>query len=181
MDRRDFLKKSALAGAGFMASQSLLGKVVKDGIPMSKNHADLGSNATNGVHHQAFEERKLGKRKVTSIGLGTVDICPVGYYGCSTTKEVGEVSLRKEPGVLTMYAMSDKENPCMITIMETYSSMEAYRKHIASAHFQKYKQGTLKMVKSLQLSDQIPLNTANEIKNFIITKMVNYGNTVIKP
>lgn len=87
MDRRDFLKKSALAGAGFMASQSVLGKIVKDGIPMDKNHTALGSNATNSVQHQVFEERKLGKRKVTSIGLGTVDICPVGYYGCSTTKE----------------------------------------------------------------------------------------------
>ena len=82
-------------------------------------------------------------------------------------KEVGEVSLRTEPGVLTMYAVSEKENPCMITILETYASEEAYRKHIASAHFQKYKQGTLKMVKSLKLSDQTPLNTASEIKNFI--------------
>ena len=82
-------------------------------------------------------------------------------------KEVGEVSLRTEPGVLTMYAMSEKESPCMITILETYASGEAYRKHIASAHFQKYKQGTLKMVKSLQLSDQVPLNTVNEIKYFI--------------
>ena len=82
-------------------------------------------------------------------------------------KEVGEVSLRTEPGVLTMYAMSEKDNPCVITILETYVSQEAYRKHIASAHFQKYKRGTLKMVKSLLLSDQTPLNTANEIKNFI--------------
>ena len=82
-------------------------------------------------------------------------------------KEVGEVSLRTEPGVLTMYAMSEKDNPCMITILETYTCVEAYRKHIASDHFQKYKQGTLKMVKSLQPSDQTPLNAANEIKNFI--------------
>ena len=66
---------------------------------------------------------------------------------------VGEVSLRTEPGVLTMYAMSDKENPCLITILETYASQEAYKQHIASAHFQKYKQGTLHMVKSLQLCD----------------------------
>lgn len=83
-------------------------------------------------------------------------------------KEVGEVSLRTEPGVLTMYAMSEKENPCIITILETYASQEAYKKHIASAHFQKYKQGTLKMVKDLKLIDQAPLNTKNKIKNFII-------------
>lgn len=40
--------------------------------------------------------------------------------------EVGEVSLRTEPGVLTMYAVADKENPCKITILETYASKQAY-------------------------------------------------------
>ena len=81
--------------------------------------------------------------------------------------EVGEVSLRTEAGVLTMYALQDKENPCLVTILETYSSKDAYEKHIASEHFQKYKKGTLHMVKSLVLSDQTPLNPANRINNFI--------------
>lgn len=81
--------------------------------------------------------------------------------------EVGEISLRTEPGVLTMYAVGEKENPCRITILETYASKAAYEKHIASEHFQKYKQGTLHMVKSLVLSDQTPLNPANRIENFI--------------
>ena len=81
--------------------------------------------------------------------------------------EVGEVSLRTEPGVLTMYAVSEKDSHCKITILETYTSQEAYKKHIASAHFQKYKQGTLHMVKSLELVDQTPLNPANQITNFI--------------
>ena len=81
--------------------------------------------------------------------------------------EVVEVSLRTEPGVLTMYAVSEKENPCRVTILETYASRGAYEKHIASEHFQRYKQGTLHMVKSLVLSDQTPLNPANRINNFI--------------
>ena len=81
--------------------------------------------------------------------------------------EVGEISLRTEPGVLTMYAVQDKENPTLVTILETYVSQEAYRSHVASAHFQKYKQGTLHMVKSLQLCDQTPLNPANKIDNYI--------------
>ena len=81
--------------------------------------------------------------------------------------EVGEISLRTEPGVLTMYAVQDKENPCLVTILETYASKEAYEQHIASKHFQTYKQGTLHMVKSLQLCDQTPLNPANKINNFI--------------
>lgn len=81
--------------------------------------------------------------------------------------EVGATSLRTEPGVLTMYALADKDNPCMITILETYASEEAYRKHIASEHFQKYKQGTLHMVKSLVLSDQTPLNPSSHITNWV--------------
>ena len=81
--------------------------------------------------------------------------------------KVGEVSLRTEPGVLTMYAVQDKENPCLVTILETYSSKDAYEKHIASAHFQKYKKGTLHMVKSLQLCDQTALNPANKIVNYV--------------
>jgi len=81
--------------------------------------------------------------------------------------EVGAVSLKTEPGVLTMYAVAEKDNPCIITILETYASQAAYRNHIQSAHFQKYKQGTLKMVKDLKLIDQKPLNPANQLKNFI--------------
>ncbi len=82
--------------------------------------------------------------------------------------EVGTKSLITEPGVLTMYAMQDKENPCLITILETYSSHEAYKSHITSDHFQKYKKGTLHMVKKLELCDQTPLNPDNKITNTIV-------------
>lgn len=81
--------------------------------------------------------------------------------------EVGTVSLETEPGVLTMYAVADKDNPCKITILETYASQEAYTSHIASEHFKKYKQSTLHMVDSLVLDDVTPLNPDNRIINFI--------------
>ncbi|MDE7409667.1 MAG: antibiotic biosynthesis monooxygenase [Muribaculaceae bacterium] len=81
--------------------------------------------------------------------------------------EVGTKSLETEPGVLTMYAVADKENPCSITILETYASQEAYKSHIASEHFLKYKQGTLHMVDSLLLDDVTPLNPKNIITNTI--------------
>ena len=66
-----------------------------------------------------------------------------------------------------MYAVADKENPCMITILETYASQEAYKSHINTKHFQKYKQGTLHMVESLVLADQVPLNPTNQLTNKI--------------
>ena len=86
--------------------------------------------------------------------------------------EVGRISLTTEPGVLTMYAMADKNDPCKITILETYSSHDAYASHIASPHFQKYKQSTLHMVKTLELCDQTPLNPDSHIDNFITTDSV---------
>ena len=111
------------------------------------------------------------KEEMTADGivrLSKIEVYPqfVDEYIKYVT-EVGEISLRTEPGVLTMYAVGEKENPCRITILETYASREAYDKHIASAHFQKYKQGTLHMVKSLELTDQTPLNPDNRINNFI--------------
>lgn len=81
--------------------------------------------------------------------------------------EVGAKSLETEPGVLTMYAVADNDNPCNITILETYASQEAYKSHIASAHFQEYKQGTLHMVDSLLLDDVTPLNPKSRIINEI--------------
>lgn len=72
-------------------------------------------------------------------------------------KEGIETALRVEPGVLTIYALSEKENPTHFTILETYASAEAYQAHIKTPHFIKYKEGTLHMVKSLELIDTIPL------------------------
>ena len=111
------------------------------------------------------------KQQMTSGGivrLSKVEVWPqyLDEYMQYAT-EVGEISLRTEPGVLTMYAVGEKDNPCKITILETYASQEAYARHIASAHFQKYKQGTLHMVKSLELTDQTPLNPANRLNNFM--------------
>ena len=45
---------------------------------------------------------------------------------------------------------------------------QAYR----FASFRKYKQGTLHMVKSLVLDDVTPLNPNNQIKNFILEKLI---------
>ncbi len=72
-------------------------------------------------------------------------------------KEVGETSVKVEPGVLTLFSMQTKEDPCKIYILEIYADQEAYQSHIQTAHFKKYKEGTTKMVKSLKLIDVNPL------------------------
>lgn len=72
-------------------------------------------------------------------------------------KEEIEASIRVEPGVLALRAVSEKDKPTRITIMEIYASVDAYKAHIATPHFQKYKVSTEHMVKSLELVDVDPI------------------------
>lgn len=58
----------------------------------------------------------------------------------------------------------------MAMALEIYASQDAYKKHIASEHFQKYKQGTLHMVKYLDLIDTNPLNPLMSISSEIADK-----------
>ncbi len=121
--------------------------------------------------HLDKQPRMIAKEQMQADGivrLSRVEVYPeyVDEY-LEFAKRVGEISLRTEPGVLTMYAMQEKENPNVVTILETYAGREAYRRHIASDHFRHYKQGTLKMVKELKLIDQTAVNEHNVIKNFI--------------
>jgi len=79
-------------------------------------------------------------------------------------KEEIEMSMRIEPGVLTLYAVSEKNAPTRITILEIYADTSAYKSHLQSPHFIKYKNGTKEMVKSLELVETIPLLPGVKIK-----------------
>lgn len=48
-------------------------------------------------------------------------------------KEEIEASVKAEPGVLTLYAVAEKDNPTHITILEIYENVEAYKKHTKSS------------------------------------------------
>ena len=71
--------------------------------------------------------------------------------------EIQKASLAEEPGVVCLFPTQTKEDSTQIRILEIYASQQAYQHHIQTAHFQKYKQGTLHMVKSLKLQDLTPL------------------------
>lgn len=57
-------------------------------------------------------------------------------------KEEIETSFRVEPGVITLYAMFEKNKPSQLTILEIYANESAYKAHIQTPHFIKYKTGT---------------------------------------
>jgi len=72
-------------------------------------------------------------------------------------KEHAEAAVNKEPGVLTLYAVYDKEQPINVTVFEIYASVPAYQSHILTTHFLKYKTTVKDMVKSLVLTDVVPI------------------------
>ena len=79
-------------------------------------------------------------------------------------KEEIETSVKVEAGVLTLYAVFDKKNPTSLTILEIYADSAAYKAHIQTPHFLKYKNGTQKMVRSLELVETDPLIPDMKIK-----------------
>ena len=72
--------------------------------------------------------------------------------------EVDRLSIEREPGVICLYPMQSAEDSCQIRILEIYASKETYQQHLKTDHFQKYKQGTLHMVKDLKLPTMKPLD-----------------------
>lgn len=72
--------------------------------------------------------------------------------------EVDRLSVEREPGVICLFPMQSADDPNQIRILEIYASDAAYQAHLKTEHFLKYKQGTLKMVKSLNLPTMQPLD-----------------------
>ena len=72
--------------------------------------------------------------------------------------EVDRLSVEREPGVVCLFPMQSAEDSTQIRILEIYASYEAYQQHLKTDHFQKYKQGTLHMVKDLKLPTMKPLD-----------------------
>jgi quinol monooxygenase YgiN len=79
-------------------------------------------------------------------------------------KEEIETSVRVEKGVLTLYAVSEKARPTHFTILEIYADEKAYKAHLQTPHFIKYKNATKDMVKSLELIESNPLVPGMKIK-----------------
>src|SRR5215213_5432319 len=78
----------------------------------------------------------------------------------AAVKEHIDTALRVEPGVLVLYAVSEKDNPTRVRVFEVYANTAAYRSHLEAPHFKKYKEVTEKMVKSLRLIQTTPIALA---------------------
>lgn len=102
-------------------------------------------------------------KQMVRLARLVIDSTQLASYNAILKEEI-ETSIRVEPGVLTLYAMAEKEKPAHITILEIYANIQAYHKHIETPHFLKYKNLTKDMVKSLTLVEAIPLIAEMKIK-----------------
>jgi quinol monooxygenase YgiN len=95
-------------------------------------------------------------KQLVRLALIEVDTSQITAYNEFLKEEI-EASIQLEPGVITLYGVAEKESPERVTLFETYADSSQYKAHLATPHFQKYKQGTLQMVRDLQLIGVQPI------------------------
>lgn len=96
------------------------------------------------------------EEQLVRLAIIDVDSTQIKSYNEFLREEI-EASIRLEPGVITLYGVAEKDNPERVTLFETYSDSSQYKSHLATPHFQKYKQGTLQMVTHLDLIETRPI------------------------
>jgi 4-carboxymuconolactone decarboxylase len=103
------------------------------------------------------------KSQMVRLAKLQIDSAQLENYKAALKEEI-ETSLRVEPGVLTLYAVFEKNHPTCITILEIYADITAYKAHLQTPHFIKYKTTTKKMVKSLELVETVPIVPRVKVK-----------------
>jgi quinol monooxygenase YgiN len=99
---------------------------------------------------------KTMKQPLVRIAELEIDPGQLPAYRHALKEEIA-ASIRVETGVLKLYAVSVKDQPNQIRILEVYRDQAAYESHLQTPHFKKYKAETLSMVKSLKLLETEPI------------------------
>jgi quinol monooxygenase YgiN len=97
-------------------------------------------------------------REKPIVRMAELEIDPlrIETYRALLIEEI-EASVALEDGVLSLNAVSIKDHPNIIRILEVYADRDAYEAHLQTPHFLKYKKETSGMVTSLTLIDVDPI------------------------
>ncbi|MDF2515760.1 MAG: antibiotic biosynthesis monooxygenase [Sphingobacterium sp.] len=107
-----------------------------------------------------------GQQNEIMVRISEIEIHPEHLEQYKEILKVeAEASVRLEAGVIAIFPMFQKDSPTQVRILEMYKDKQAYQAHLKTEHFQKYKTGTLHMVKSLKLVDMeaLDMETASQI------------------
>jgi quinol monooxygenase YgiN len=102
----------------------------------------------------SVDKSAIAQQKQQMVRLAKIQVDPaqLKQYNAALNEQMA-TAVKVEPGVLTYYAVADKKQPSHITILEVYADSAAYKAHIATPHFKKYKKTVEHMVKGLELVD----------------------------
>ncbi|MCC8409524.1 antibiotic biosynthesis monooxygenase [Mucilaginibacter sp. UR6-1] len=92
------------------------------------------------------------QQQMVRLAKVQVDPAQLKQYSAALNEQMA-TAIKVEPGVISYYAVADKKRPSSITILEVYADTAAYKLHIKTPHFKKYKKTVEHMVKSLELVD----------------------------
>lgn len=176
---------SHLITSDFLAALKQENRLMEEGFPLPKYDAEAhlkwmdeagiqtsvltlaapqpGLNATpaerKDIIRQANEAAAAEQEGPMIVRIAEIEVVPehLEEY-LAIAGEVDRLSMEREPGVICLFPMQSDDAPNRIRILEIYASEEAYQKHLRTEHFQRYKQGTLHMVKDLKLPLMQPLD-----------------------
>ena len=129
--------------------------------PAVESHAENAESAEPGPANQEPLNMKTFEPSLSNaiFRIAEIEVKPefLDAY-LAAAGDVGATSVREEPGVLCIFPMQDAEKPTSIRIVEIYRDEAAYKSHLATPHFLRYKTGTPHMIESLRLAPMRPLD-----------------------
>jgi quinol monooxygenase YgiN len=92
------------------------------------------------------------------VRTAELEIAPgkMAEFNAAIQEEI-KASIAKEPEVLALHAVFEKERPNHVRVFEIYVSEASYRQHVQTEHFRKFRQLTDGIVVSRTLTEGIPI------------------------
>ena len=113
----------------------------------------------------AFQDNSFAQDKDLVVRIAKLQIDPAKIDAYKAALKLhAETAVKVEPGVLNLYAVYEKEHPTHVTVFEIYANADAYKAHLLTPHFLKYKTGTRDMVLSLELVETVPIALETKYK-----------------
>jgi quinol monooxygenase YgiN len=81
-----------------------------------------------------------------------IDAAQVEAFRAASREHI-QAALAGEPGMLAMHAVSHKDDPTRVRVLEIYVDAQAYRSHLQAPHFERFRSRTQGMIRQRTLHD----------------------------
>lgn len=110
-------------------------------------------NARTPGGHASAEERGTPYVRLAEL---EIDPARLEEFSAAIRDEIA-TAIRIEPEVLALYAVFEKDDPSRVRVFEIYADEGAYRSHLDTPHFLRFRAATETMIRSRRLLDAVPI------------------------